>query len=174
MKAGLRRTIAEDHTVNGVVSIIGEVFQFIGNGDVKQLRMVEQDAEQVISGRRPRNQGRVQAAELAVAGSGGGDNGQGPKSPCGREIYGGLGREIGSPLGLIQSGRKSRSCVVVWDTKVHQIAGLEISERKTRRIFGWKSINGGLANTETLWIGLSGKEKRDKVAGWVREIYGVL
>lgn len=92
-----------------------------------------------MSGSRPRNQRRVQAAELTVAGSGGGDHGQRPKSP-GREIYGVLGREIGGPLGLKQSGRKSSSCVV-GEIKVHQIA-VGNQERNTMNS-GWK-INGDM------------------------------
>ena len=100
-----------------------------------------------------------------MTGACGGDHGQGPESP-GREIHTGLWIEIATPLRL-KSVRKSRSSVV-GETIVHEISA---RDQKEKDYFGLE-INGGLANTETLWIGLSGGEKGQSGEG-PRKEYGV-
>lgn len=78
--------------------------------------MVQQHAAQLPPGRRPRDQRRVQVPELAVAGAGGGDHGQGPESPV-SEVQAGPA----ALLGLGGTRKKSRHCLV-GKAIVHEIS----------------------------------------------------
>ncbi|PON75064.1 hypothetical protein PanWU01x14_044160 [Parasponia andersonii] len=121
MKVCIRRSSSEDHPIESVVSIIGQLLELIGDGKVKQLRMVLQYTDEVPPGRRPRLQRRVQATELAVARAGAGDHRQGPDSePSSTETEStGLAKQTTATPGP-ERGREIGG-FVVRNTGVHQV-----------------------------------------------------
>lgn len=119
VEAGLGRSIAEKHPIASVVAIVGQVLELVGDGEVEQLRVVLQHADQVLPGRRPRPQRRVKAARLTVAGDG--NHRQTPPPPSGPERDDGGPREETATAALgLQSRRKARGSVVR-EAIVHQI-----------------------------------------------------